>query len=85
MHYSFLAEQKIAPDQKHVLFLMEKQASRTDFQKRKSLIYVCKNPSLQLFSFSLIREEIRPAEVYRLMQLQSGSTSADLSAIYNTW
>lgn len=39
---------------------------------------------LQLFSFSLIREEIRPAEVYRLMQLQSGSTSADLSAIYDT-
>lgn len=46
MHYSFLAESKTTPDQNHVSFLMEKQASRTNLQKRKSLIYECEYPSV---------------------------------------
>lgn len=46
MHYSFLAEQKITTDQNHVSFLMKKQASKAELQKRKSLIYKCKYPSM---------------------------------------
>jgi len=46
MHYSVLAEQIITPDQNNVSFLMKKQGSKADLQKRKSLIYKCKYPSM---------------------------------------